>query len=99
MAIDDDINSGGSAIINIGSEIKGENDKSGTNNVESASGAEVTESVSTNPGDSVDNSGGGSSEGANKSKCGGVSVGAVPRISRTRLREILQHAEGGCVKY
>ena len=93
VAIGEDTNSGGSAIINIGNEIKGEKDKSGTNNVESASGgAEATESVSTNPGDSVDNSGGGSSEGASKSKCGGVSVGAVPRISRMRLREILQHA-------
>ena len=100
VAIGEDTNNSESAIINIGNEIKGEKDKSCTNNVDSASGgAKATESVSTNPGDSVDNSGGGSSEGANKSKCGGVSVSAVPRISRMRLREILQHTEGGCVKY
>ena len=78
--IGEDTNSGGGAIINIGNEIKGEKDKNGTtNNVESASGgAEATVSVSTIPGASVDNGGGGSSEGANKSTCGGVSVGAVP---------------------
>ena len=35
--------------------------------------------------------------GANTSGCGGVNVSAVPQISRMRLRENLQHAEGGCV--
>ena len=91
-ATGEDPNSGESVIINIGNEIKGEKDKSDSvNNVESVSGgANATGSECTFLGDSEDNGGGGD---------GGVSVGAIPRISRVRLREILQHAEGGCVKY
>ena len=86
----------GGASNNIGNEVKVEREKGGaTNKVRFASeGADSTGSESTVIGASVDNGG-----GANNGGCGGVSVGAVPRISRMRLREILQHAEGGCVKY
>ena len=98
--IDEDSDSGGSVIINIDSGIERDKDKSCTNNVDSASGGgDTRESVRANPGDSVDNIGGDSSESASKSKCGEDSIGAIPRISRTRLREILQHAKGGCVEY
>ena len=100
VTIDEDSNSGGSAIVNIGSEVEGEKDKGCTSNADSASGGgETRESVRENPSDSVDNSGGDSSESASKSKCGENSIGAIPRISRTWLREILQHAEGECVQY
>ena len=84
----------------IDSGIERDKDKSCTNNVDSASGGgDTSESVKANPGDSVDNIGGDSNESASKSKCGEDSIGAIPRVSRTRLREIFQHAEGECIKY
>ena len=91
----EDTNSSEGVIVNIGDEIKGEKVKGcTTDNIESASGGGGgTGSKST------DNGGGDNSEGANNDEHGGASIGAVPRISKMRLREILQHAEGGCFKY
>ena len=34
-----------------------------------------------------------------KSECGGDVIGAIPRVLRTRLREIFQHAEGEFINY
>ena len=91
----EDTNSSEGVIVNIGDEIKGEKVKGcTTDNIESASGgAGGTGSEST------DNGGGDNSGGANNDERGGASIGAVPRISKVRLREILQHAKGGCFEY
>ena len=37
--------------------------------------------------------------GANVSEDSRGNVGAIPQIPRSRLREILQHAEGECIRH
>ena len=96
---DEDSESGGS-VINIDSGIEKDKDSGCTNDVDGASGGGDTgDSVIANSGDSVGNIGGNSIESASKSECGGDIIDAIPRVSRTRLREIFQHAEGECIKY
>ena len=91
---DGDSESGGS-VINIDSGIEMDKDNSSNINVDGTSGGgDTNKSVKANPSDSVGAISGVSIKSVSKSGCAGDVIGAIPRVSRTRLREIFQHAEG-----
>ena len=86
-------------------EIKGEKEKGSVEfNVDGAAGnvsggGEGDVSVGANIGGEGGASGGGEGgASAGEGGEGSANVGAIPQMSRSRLREILYHAEGKCIK-
>ena len=101
-ATNNDDSEGGGGVINIDSGIERDKDKDSgcTRDVDGASGGGDTgDGVLANSGESVGTIGGNSNISASKSECGGDVVEAIPRVPRTRLREIFQHAEGEFINY
>ena len=48
-------------------------------------------------GDNVGGGGASATEDVGANNGGGINVGPIPQIPRSRLREILEHAQGECI--